>query len=78
MDYTQRVWIVYIIMFSLNFLASERYLILGTAKLSQHIYFEGFLNSKYWSKVMLLWKRGVVKSCRQACFSSCPAPAWLA
>ena len=32
----------------------ERHLILGTAKLSQIMYFKGILNSKYGSKDMLL------------------------
>ena len=58
MENSQRVWIMYTIVFSLNFLTGERYLILGTAKLSQNIYFKGILISKYGSQVMLLWKRG--------------------
>ena len=47
-----------IIVFSLNFWTAERHLILGIAKLYQHIYFKGILISKYGYKRMLLWKRG--------------------
>ena len=50
-----RDWIMYITMLSLNFLTAKKHLILGTAKLSQHIYFKGILNSKFVSKHMLLW-----------------------
>ena len=57
MEYTHRVWIMYIIVFSLNFLTAERHLILGAAKLNQHIYFKGILTLKFESKDMLLWKR---------------------
>ena len=39
-----------------NFLTSERYLILGTAKLNQHIYFTS--KFEFESKDTLLWKRG--------------------
>ena len=49
---------MYIIVFSLNILTAERHLILGTAKLSQHIYFKDILSSNNGSKDMLLWKRG--------------------
>ena len=48
---------MYIIVFSLNFLNTERHLILGAAKLNQHIYFKDILTSKFDSKDMLLLKR---------------------
>ena len=48
--------------FSLNFLtvneiAAKRHLIVGAAKLNQHIYFKSILISKFESKDVLLWKR---------------------
>ena len=46
---------MHIIVFSLNFLTSERHLFLGAAKLNLH---KGILTSKFASKDMLLWKRG--------------------
>ena len=49
---------MYVIVFSLNFLTAERHLILGTAKINQHIRFKVFLTSKLGSNDMLLWKRG--------------------
>ena len=60
---TQRVWITYIIVFSLNILtvnelSTERHFIVQAAKLNQHICFKGFLTSKFGSMDMLLWKRG--------------------
>ena len=55
MENTQRVWIMFIIVFSINFLTTERHLILGDAKLNQH---KDILTSKFESKDMLLWKRG--------------------
>ena len=61
MKYTQRVWIMYIIVFSLNFLtmkelSTERNFIVWAAKLNQPIYFKGILIPKFESKDMLLWK----------------------
>ena len=58
----QRVWIINIIVFSLKFLTlkeltTERHFIIWAAKLNQHIYFKGFLISKYRSKDMLLETR---------------------
>lgn len=41
-----------------NELTAENHLILGVAKLNQHIYFKGVLTSKFDSKDMLLWKIG--------------------
>ena len=63
MEYTQRIWIMYIIVFSLKFLTvnelrTERHLIVQAGKLNQHLYFKGVLTSKFGSKDMLLWKRG--------------------
>ena len=52
MEYTQRVWIMYTIMFSLNFL------IVWATNLNQHMCFQGILTSKFVSKDKLLWKRG--------------------
>ena len=54
MEYTQRAWII---RFSLNFLTAERRLILGTAKINQHICFKGFLTSEFESKDMLFGKQ---------------------
>ena len=63
MEYTQRVWIMYIIVLSLNFLtvkklSTKRHFIIWTAKLNQHIYFKGIMTSEFGSKNLLLWKRG--------------------
>ena len=61
----QRVWILYVIVLSLNCLmaeegakAAKRHLIINAAGLIQHIYFENALTSKFNSKGMLLWRRG--------------------
>ena len=54
MENSQSIWIMYIFVFSLNFLTAERHLFLGAAKLNQH---KGILTSKFASKDMLLWKR---------------------
>ena len=51
MKYTQRIWIMYIIVFSFNFLTEKELS-------NQHIYFKGSLSSKFEFKDMLLWKRG--------------------
>ena len=51
MEYTQRVWTEFIIVFPLNILTAERHLILGAAKLNQH---KGILTSNFGSKDMLL------------------------
>ena len=61
MEYTQRIWIMYIIVFSLKFstvkeIRTKRHFIVWAANLNQHIC--GILNSKFGSKNMLLWKRG--------------------
>ena len=63
MEYTQRVWIVYVIVFPLNFLtvkelSTERNFSVWTAKLNQHVYHKGKLTSEFVSKDMLFWKRG--------------------
>ena len=65
MENTQRVWILYVIVLSLNCLTAEerataakRHLIINAAELIQHIYFENALTSKLKSKNMLLWRRG--------------------
>ena len=56
MDNSQRVWVMYTIVFSLNSLSVkelsiERYLIVWTANLNQH---NGILIPKFESKDMLL------------------------
>lgn len=53
MDNTQRVWILYVILLSLNFLATKRHWIMETAGLSQPIYFNNVLTSKCKSKDMM-------------------------
>ena len=47
MDYTQRVWIMYIV-FSLKFLtvrepSTERHFIVWAAKINQNVYYKGIL-----------------------------------
>ena len=61
MENTQKVWILYAILLSLNYLTAEegttaakRHLIINAAGLIQHIYFENALISKFKSKDMLL------------------------
>lgn len=51
---------MFIIVFSLNFLAANELtnLIVQAAKLNQLITFKGILASKFGSKDVLLWKRG--------------------
>ena len=63
MEYTQRVWIMYITVFSLNFLtvnelSTERHFIVQAAKLNQYIHIKDNLTSNCESKDMLLWQRG--------------------
>ena len=63
MENSQRVWIMCIIVFSLNFLTvkelnTERYFFVWTAKLNQHVYYKGSMTFKFESKDKLLWKRG--------------------
>ena len=67
MKNTQRVWILYVIMFSLNCLnaeeeatAAKRYLYINAAELIQDRYFDNTLTSKLKSKRMLLCRRGFV------------------
>ena len=62
MKYTKRVWIIYSIVFSLNFLtvkesSTQRHFIVWAAKLNQHIYFKGIWTSEFGSTELLLWKR---------------------
>ena len=50
-DGKYRVWIMYIIEFSLNFLtvnglSTERHFIVLAAKLNQHVYYKGIMTSK--------------------------------
>ena len=52
MEYTQRVWIMYTIVFSLNFLTVNK---LSTER---HFIVNPNMSSKFGSKGMLLWKRG--------------------
>ena len=63
MENTQRVWIMYIIVLSSNFLtakelSTERHFIVWAAKANKHVYYKGIMTSKFRSKDMLLWKRG--------------------
>ena len=65
MENTQRIWILCVIVLSLNCLTAEegataakRHLIINAARLIQYIYFENALTSKLKSKDMLLWRRG--------------------
>ena len=65
MENTQRIWILYVIMFSLNCLNAEegataaiRYLFINADELIQDRYFENTLTLKLKSKGMLLWRRG--------------------
>ena len=86
MKNSQRVWNMYIIVFSLKFLTAE-ILILSIAKLNKYIYFKGILISKYGSKDMLLWKRGsyfvstedenLWYTSRLMCFDGPRPPEWL-
>ena len=62
MENSQRVWIMYIIVFSLNFLtvkdlSTEGHFIVWVAKLNQKVYYKGVLTSEFGSKDMVLWKR---------------------
>ena len=59
MKNSQRIWIMYIIVFSLIFLtvkelSAERHFIVWAAKLNQHIYFKNILIPKFGSKDWLL------------------------
>ena len=63
MENSQRVWIMCIIVLSLNFftvkeLSKERHFIIWAAKLNQHVYYEGILTLEFGSKDMMLWKSG--------------------
>ena len=65
MENTQRVWLPYAIVLSLNCLTAEkgataakRHLIINAAGLIQNINFENALTSKFKTKDMLLWRRG--------------------
>ena len=65
MKNTQKVWILYVIVLSLNCLTAEegaaaakRQLIINVAGFSQPIYFENSLTLNFKSKYMLLLKRG--------------------
>ena len=64
MENSQRVWIMYIIVLSLNFLtvnelSTERHFIVWAVKLNQHGYYKGIMTSKFGFKYMLLWKEVV-------------------
>ena len=63
MENTQRVWIMHIIVFSLNFLtvkelSAERHFIIWAAKLNQYICSKCIMTFKFGSKDMVLWNRG--------------------
>ena len=58
MENLQRVWILCVVVFSLNFLttkelSTERHFVVW-AKLNQHVYYEGILTSEFGSKDMKL------------------------
>ena len=62
MENTQRVWMLYVILLSLNFLMAKegakdtkRHLIINAAGLIQQIYFENALTSNFKSKDKLLY-----------------------
>ena len=64
MENTQRIWLLYVILFSLNCLNAEErataakiYLFINAAELIQDRYFENTLASKLKSKCMRLWRR---------------------
>lgn len=57
MGNTQKVWIIYAILLSLNFLSAKRYWN-KAARLNQTVYFKINLTLKFKSKYMLLWRRG--------------------
>ena len=61
MENSQRAWILYIIVLSLNFLTvkelcTERHFIIWTAKLNQNGHHKGIMTSEFWSKNIMLWK----------------------
>ena len=63
MKTTQKIWILYAIVLSLNCLmteegakAAKRHLIINAAGLIQYIYFENALTLKFKSKDTLLWR----------------------
>ena len=77
MKNTQRVWILYVIMLSLNCLnaeegatAAKRYLLINAAELIQERYFENTLTSKLKSKGMLFCRRDFVFVFHSATFPS--------
>ena len=64
MEKTQRIWILYVIVLSLNCLTSEegatatkRHLIINAAGLIQPICFENTVTSKFKLKDTLVWRR---------------------
>ena len=64
MEHTQRVWIMYIIVFyyylTVKELSTERHFIIWAVKINQHICSKGIMTSKFVSKDVLLWKRGLL------------------
>ena len=77
MENTQRGWILYAIVLSLNCLMVEegatvvkRHLIINATGLIQHIYFENDLTSKFKSK-KLLWRKVFFHRRQEAVDSFC-------
>ena len=63
MENSQGVWIMCIIVPSLNFLtvkelSTERKFIILAAELNQYVYYKGILTSEFGFKDMVFWKRG--------------------
>ena len=59
MKNAQRVWILCVIVLSLNCLITEEgHLIINAAGLIQYLYFKNALILKFKSKDILLWRRG--------------------
>ena len=61
MENSQRVWIMCVTVFSLNFLtmkelSTERLFIVWAAKLNQHVQYKGILISEFESNDIMLWK----------------------
>ena len=62
MENSQKVWILCIIVLSLNFLTvkelSTKRDFVVWAKLNQHVYYKGIKTSEFGTKNMMLWKTG--------------------
>ena len=59
MENSQRVWILYIIVFSLNVftvkvLSTDAHLIVWASKMNQDVYYKGILTSEFGTEDMML------------------------